>query len=109
MADLCSASDRNQPVTQSCPVCANPGAVWHPPLGDREDVDCPSCGKIRVSGSAEAMLVHAKISGLDVAALSRRLRDHPRHNGERLCVTTYLLEQLEGRGGRFFGARVIRC
>ena len=91
-------SDRNQPVRQLCPVCGNPGALWHPPLGYREDIDCPSCGKIRLTGSAEPKLQFAKAHGLDVTALSRKLRAHPRRDDDRLFVSDELLEQLGVRG-----------
>ena len=78
-----------------CPVCDHPGAVRYARLGPRTDVDCPSCGKIRLSGSAEPRLEFAKANGLDVAALSKKLREQPqpREDG-RLFVMTYLLREL---------------
>jgi hypothetical protein len=68
--------------------------LWHPPVSGREDIDCPSCGKIRLTGSAKTSLKSAKAHGLDVAALSRKLRTRPREDGPWLIVSDQLLEQL---------------
>lgn len=68
-----------------------------PPLGDREEVDCPSCGRIGLTGSAHATLRSRKESstGLDAQALSERLRAQPRSpEAARLLVDTDLIDAL---------------
>jgi hypothetical protein len=85
-------TDRNQ----SCPVCDHQGAVRYPrehaPLC--EDVDCPSCGKIRLSDTAALMLSYEKAKGRNMAAISQKLRDQPREDGERLFICSDLLKEL---------------
>lgn len=45
--------DRNRPVPRECPHCGTP-ALLLPPVGDREDYECPRCGAFSISGSEAA-------------------------------------------------------
>lgn len=93
--------DRNQPSRMPCPVCDDPEAVWMPPLDDYRDVDCPSCGDVHLTGSAETLLNHKKaLPGFDKKALSERLRGQPRPEGAtRLRVDRDLIVALADGNG----------
>lgn len=47
---------RNRHLQQPCPVCSNPMSKFPPPLDDCEVVDCPSCGKMRLTGTATRVI-----------------------------------------------------
>jgi len=85
--------DRNQPVPCSCPICAATNAILMPPLGDYEDVDCPSCGAYRLTGTAEAILKVKTHS--EKKALSKKLRTEshlPR--AQRTLIDTQYMDQI---------------
>lgn len=91
---LTHSSRESQPTRIPCPICTNPDAVWMPPLGDRDDVDCPSCGPISITGSARTLLQARKESseGLNSKVLSETLRAQPRlPESPRLLVNSQLI------------------
>ena len=90
--------DRNQPSQLSCPICGDPSAVWMPPSGHYTDVDCPSCGKIRLTGTAAKELESKKsLPRFDLQTLSKELKAQPRSpQNPRLVVDSYLLDALCG-------------
>ena len=49
------APDRNYPVRIDCPHCDDAGAALLPPLGDRRDYCCPTCGDFSVTASTKRL------------------------------------------------------
>ena len=47
---------RNRLVQQPCPICADPMSAWMPPQGDCDVIDCPTCGKMHITGTAMAKM-----------------------------------------------------
>ncbi|WP_428532940.1 hypothetical protein [Rhodopila sp.] len=73
--------DRNYPVRIDCPHCSIAGAQLLPKLGDRDDYDCPSCGKFNISGTQKVLFeegIHDITRGQIVDEAGRRwLRPRP--------------------------------
>jgi hypothetical protein len=74
--------DHNYSTEMFCPVCVDANAIWTPSTGDFDDVDCPQCGRFRLSGSTKrAMGVSNESVGV---TLSRQIAcaSSPQHRVE---------------------------
>jgi hypothetical protein len=52
---MTATNNGNYPMPATCFRCGNKQAELLPPLGDRDDYRCPTCGEFSVSGTDERL------------------------------------------------------